>query len=58
MERIAVDMDGVLADTTEQFFQFDERDFGRRRTLEEITGKPESVGFPKRSEICTYKRFF
>ena len=58
MERIAVDMDGVLADTTEQFLQFDERDFGRRRTLEEITGKPESVGFPNAQKYVRTKDFF
>ena len=58
MERIAVDMDGVLADTTEQFFQFDEKDFGRRRTLEEIIGKPESVGFPNAQKYVRTKDFF
>ena len=58
MERIAVDMDGVLADTTEQFFQFDERDFGRRRTLEEIIGKPESIGFPSAQKYVRTKDFF
>ena len=58
MERIAVDMDGVLADTTEQFFQFDERDFGRRRTMEEIIGKPESVGFPNAQKYVRTKDFF
>jgi len=58
MERIAVDMDGVLADTTEQFFQFDERDFGRRRTLEEIIGKPESIGFPNAQRYVRTKDFF
>jgi 5'(3')-deoxyribonucleotidase len=58
MERIAVDMDGVLADTTEQFFQFDERDFGRRRTLDEIIGKPESIGFPNARRYVHTKDFF
>lgn len=58
MERIAVDMDGVIADTTEQFFLYDEKDFGRRRTLEEITGKPESVSFPKAKEYVRTKDFF
>ncbi len=58
MERIAVDMDGVLADTTEQFFLYDERDFGRRRTIEEITGKPESLAFPKGKEYVRTKDFF
>jgi len=58
MERIAVDMDGVLADTTEQFLQFDERDFGRRRTLDEIIGKPESIGFPNAQRYVHTKDFF
>jgi 5'-nucleotidase len=58
MERIAVDMDGVLADTTEQFFSYDERDFGKRRSLEEIIGKPESVSFPKAKEYVRTKDFF
>jgi 5'(3')-deoxyribonucleotidase len=58
MERIAVDMDGVMADTTEQFFQFDERDFGRRRTLDEIIGKPESIGFPNARRYVHTKDFF
>jgi len=30
MERLAVDMDGVLADVYEQFFKYDEKDFGKR----------------------------
>ena len=58
MERIAVDMDGVLADTTEQFFYYDERDFGKRRSLEEIIGKPESAAFPKAKEYVRTKDFF
>lgn len=58
MERIAVDMDGVLADTTEQFFSYDEKDFGRRRSLEEIIGKPESAAFPKAKEYVRTKDFF
>ena len=58
MERIAVDMDGVIANTTEQFFRFDERDFGRRRTLEEITGEPEGVAFPNGREYVRRKDFF
>jgi len=58
MQRIAVDMDGVIANTTEQFFLYDERDFGRRRTLEEVTGKPEGVAFPKGAEYVRRKDFF
>jgi 5'-nucleotidase len=58
MQRIAVDMDGVLADTIEQFFAYDERDFGRRRSPDEIIGKPESVAFPKAKEYVRTKDFF
>jgi 5'-nucleotidase len=58
MERIAVDMDGVIADTTEQFFKFDERDFGKRRTMEEIIGKPESIAFPYAQKYVRTKDFF
>ena len=58
MERIAVDMDGVIANTTEQFFLFDERDFGKRRTMEEIIGKPEGVAFPKGRDYVRAKDFF
>jgi len=58
MERIAVDMDGVIADVLEQFFLYDEKDFGTRRTLEEITGKPESISFPKCREYVFTKGFF
>ncbi|MFI5186990.1 MAG: 5'(3')-deoxyribonucleotidase [Chitinophagales bacterium] len=58
MERIAVDMDGVLADTMEQFFEYDKRDFGKRRTLEEVTGKPESIAFPRAEEYVRTKNFF
>lgn len=58
MERIAVDMDGVIADTTAQFFLYDEIDFGRRRTMEEILGKPEGVAFPRGREYVRKKDFF
>lgn len=46
MQRIAIDMDGVLADVYHQFFDMDEKDFGRRRPMEEVAGKPEREGFP------------
>ena len=36
MERLAVDMDGMLADVYEQLFLYDEKDFGKRRLLEEV----------------------
>lgn len=51
MQRIALDMDGVIADVYQQLFDLDEKDFGRRRTIEEVTGKPEKEIFPN---IRTY----
>jgi len=57
-QRIAVDMDGVLADVVEQFFRYDEKDFGRRKTLEEAKGKKEIEVFPKLREYVYTKDFF
>jgi len=57
-QRIAVDMDGVMADVVEQFFRYDEKDFGRRKTLEEAKGKPEIEVFPKLREYVFTKDFF
>ena len=58
MERIAVDMDGVLADIAEQYFLYDEKDFGRRRTLDEIIGKPELLSFPNCKQYVFTNGFF
>ena len=41
MKRIAVDMDGVLADTFEQFLLWDERETGERKLREKLLGIPE-----------------
>jgi 5'(3')-deoxyribonucleotidase len=57
-KRIAVDMDGVLADVVTQFIQWDEKDFGRRKTWEEAIGKPEAEVFPKLREYVFTKDFF
>lgn len=58
MDRIAVDMDGVLADVMEQFLRWDEKDFGRRKTWEEMKGRPEAQVFPKAREYVFTKGFF
>jgi 5'-nucleotidase len=58
MKRIAVDMDGVLANVTENFFRYDEKDFGRRKTFEEIAGLPELDSFPRCMEYVFSKGFF
>jgi 5'(3')-deoxyribonucleotidase len=58
MERLAVDMDGVLADVYEQFFKYDEKDFGKRRPLEEVIGVEERKAFPRINEYVYTKGFF
>jgi len=46
MQRIAVDMDGVISDTVEQFITWEARETGRRKTIEEVMGKSEIEAFP------------
>ncbi|HEX8462464.1 MAG TPA: 5'(3')-deoxyribonucleotidase [Segetibacter sp.] len=43
---IAIDMDGVIADTISQFIAWYERDYGKRIELSAFDGKPESEGLP------------
>ncbi len=58
MQRIAVDMDGVIADITEQFFLYDEKDFGKRKLLEEVMGIKELEAFPHSRKYVYRKGFF
>jgi 5'(3')-deoxyribonucleotidase len=58
MKRIALDMDGVLADVYLQFFDMDEKDFGRRKTWEEVAGKKEGDTFPRIREYVYAEGFF
>lgn len=58
MDRIAIDMDGVLADVYYQFFKMDEADFGLRRPMEEVVGKPERDGFPHIMQYVHTPDFF
>lgn len=58
MQRLAVDMDGVLADVYEQFFRYDEKDFGKRRPSEEVVGVEERKAFPYINEYVYRKGFF
>jgi 5'(3')-deoxyribonucleotidase len=58
MERLAVDMDGVLADVYEQFFRWDEKDFGKRKPLEDVIGVEERKAFPRINEYVHAKEFF
>ena len=58
MERLAVDMDGVLADVYEQFFRYDEKDFGKRKPIEDVIGVEERKAFPYINEYVHAKGFF
>ena len=58
MQRLAVDMDGVLADVYEQFFRYDEKDFGKRRPLNDVVGVEERKAFPYINEYVYRKGFF
>ena len=44
--RIAVDMDGVLADVATQFLRYHARDFGEEKSLGEVAGVEELDAFP------------
>lgn len=57
-KRIAVDMDGVLADVTEHFITYHERDFGERLTRKEMVGRPELDSFPRVREYVFTEGFF
>jgi 5'-nucleotidase len=46
MKRLIIDMDDVLADTTGQFINYYERDFGVRVDRAVLNGKEEGEGFP------------
>lgn len=58
MQRIAVDMDGVLADVFEQFLNWDEKDTGKRKKREELIGKPELEAFPLVKKYVYAEKFF
>ena len=58
MERIAIDMDGVIADVAEQFFRYDAIDFGKRKSLEEVAGMKELEAFPHAKKYVHSNGFF
>ena len=58
MQRIAVDMDGVLSDTVKQFIAWEEKETGIRKTIEEIMGRPELEVFPNSKKYLHTKGFF
>ena len=58
MKVIAVDMDGVLSDTVDQFISWEERETGRRKSMDEIIGKPEIEAFPNSRKYVFSPNFF
>lgn len=58
MKRIAVDMDGVLANTYSQFIKMHAAEFGRLFTQEEINGLPEAEVFPNERKYVNSHGFF
>lgn len=58
MQRLALDMDGVLADVYEQFFRYDEKEFGKRKTIAEVTGVEERESFPNIMQYVFSEGFF
>jgi 5'-nucleotidase len=58
MKTLAIDMDGVLADVLALFLDLDARDFGRRKTLEDIEGVPELKAFERILDYLHRDGFF
>ena len=58
MKRIAVDMDGVLADVFAQFVQYHFKDTGETKTIEDALGKTEIEPFPNAAQHLYSKGFF
>lgn len=51
---IAIDMDGVIADTETHFINWYARDYGVLVTREELIGKPESEAFPDKQAVWKF----
>src|ERR1700743_348527 len=58
MQRLIVDMDGVLADVWTQYLAYDERDTGRRKSAAEVAGIPELEAFTHAREYVRTPGFF
>ena len=58
MKRIAIDMDGVLADVYSQFVKMHKAEFGVIVSAEEMTGKPEHGAFPNLLQYVNSPGFF
>ena len=58
MQRLIVDMDGVLADIYTQYLNFEESESGIRRSLESLYSKSESQIFKNIDTYLHTKGFF
>ena len=58
MQRLIVDMDGVLADIYAQYLELEESESGIRRSLESLNGKLESDVFKNIERYLHTKGFF
>lgn len=58
MKRIAVDMDGVIANVYSQFIKMHAAEFGKVFSLEEINGRPEAEVFPNERKYVNSPGFF
>jgi 5'(3')-deoxyribonucleotidase len=58
MKRIAVDMDGVLADCFEQFVRYEEADLGTSKTIADGIGKTEDEAFANARTYLYQPGFF
>lgn len=58
MKRIAVDMDGVLADTYPHFLKYEAEYSGISKNIEDVMGVPEFEAFPHSSAYLLRPGFF
>lgn len=56
MKRIAVDMDGVMADTDSHYINLYYEEYGVRVPSEQLSGKSEGAGFPEKEAIGKFVR--
>jgi len=54
LKSIAIDMDGVLADTETHFINWYEKEHGIRVPLESMIGVPEGQGFPDKEAVYRF----
>ncbi|HEX3800883.1 MAG TPA: 5'(3')-deoxyribonucleotidase [Verrucomicrobiae bacterium] len=58
MQRLIVDMDGVLADVYSQFIVFEERATGKKLSMNDVAGKSELEAFTHAREYVRTPGFF